>query len=182
MKPGVILVRDAAQADELAGQVRAPATDLQSWTASFVGDGIGLLRALKFDQVGFHPLDGHALNVIERVNQIWTYLAALSAVRLLFELHPDAGRFSIAPGAPGAPGAPAAQPLDVVSEVEGLVGAETFAAVDPRNNRKLAKDLVKLSGRAELHRYVFFVSPLFPGTTRLPQLERGGVHVWSVDV
>jgi hypothetical protein len=176
MKPGVIMVRDAAQANDLAQQVRASATKLQAWIASFSGDGIGLLRALKFDQVGFHPLDCHALNAIEQVNQIWTYLAALSAVRVLFELHPDAGGFSIAPGAH------AAQPLDVMSEVKGLVGAETFAAVDPRNNGKLAKDLTKLAGRAEQYRYVFFASPLFPGTTRQPQLERGGVHVWSVDV
>ena len=62
------------------------------------------------------------------------------------------------------------------------VGAETFAAVDPRNNRKLAKDLVKLAQRPELNRYVFFASPMFPGTTRRPQLERGGVQGWSVDV
>ena len=61
---------------------------------------------------------------------------------------------------------------EIVSEVEGLVGAETFAAVDPRNNRKLAKDLIKLAKRPELHRYVFFASPLFPGTARLPRLER----------
>ena len=176
MKPGVILVRDAAQADELVRQVRASATKLQAWIASFGGGGIGLLRALKFDQVGFHPLDGHALNAIEQVNQLWTYLAALSAVRVLFKLHPDTGSFSIAPGAH------AAQPLNMMSEVEGLVGAETFAAVDPRNNRKLTKDLVKLAQRPELHRYVFFASPMFPGTTRLPQLERGGVQVWSVDV
>lgn len=176
MLPGVRLVRNTAEADEVAWQVRASATKLQAWIASFGGDGIGLLRALKFDQVGFHPLDGRALNAIEQVNQIWTYLAALSAVRLLFDLHPDAGSFSIAPGAH------AAQPLDVMSEVEGLVGAETFAAVDPRNNRKLANDLVKLAGRAELHRYVFFASPMYPGTARWPKLERGGVQVWSVDV
>ena len=147
MKPGVILVRDAARADELAGQVRASATKPQAWIALF-----------------------------GEVNQIWTYLAALSAVRVLFELHPGAGSFSIAPGAH------AAQPLDVMSEVAGQVGAETFAAVDPKNNCKLAKDLIKLAGRAELYRYVFFASPVFPGTTRLPQLERGGVQVWSVDV
>ena len=67
MKPGVILVRDAAQADELAEQVRASATRLQAWVASFGGDGIWLLWALKFDQLGFHPLDGHALNAIEQV-------------------------------------------------------------------------------------------------------------------
>ena len=171
MKPGVLLARNAAEADELAGQVRASATKLQAWIASLGGDGIGLLRALKFDQVGFH-----ALNVIEQVNQIWTYLAALSEVRVLLELHPDVGCFSIAPGAH------AAQPLDVMSEVEGLVGAETFAAVDPRNNRKLAKDLIKLAGHAEQYRYVFFASPPFRGTTRQPQLERGGVQVWSIDV
>lgn len=176
MKFGVLLVRSAAEADGLAGQVRVSAIKLQAWIASFGGDGIGLLRALKFDQVGIHPLDGHALNAIEHVNQIWTYLAALSAVRVLFDLHRDAGSFSIAPGAH------AAQPLDVMSEVEGLIGAETFAAVDPRNNRKLAKDLVKLAQQPELHRYIFFASPMFPGTTRLPQLERGGVQVWSVDV
>lgn len=176
MSGGVLVVRSAAEVDDLVRQVRASATKLQAWITSFEGDGIGLLRALKFDQVGFHPLGGHPLNAIEQVNQIWTYLAALSAVRVLFELHPDACSFSIAPGAH------AAQPLDVMSEVEGLVGAETFAAVDPRNNRKLAKDLVKLAGRAELHRYVFFASPMFPGTARREQLERGGVQVWSVDV
>ena len=49
MTPGVILVPDAAQAEELAGQVRASATRLQAWIASFGGNGIGLLRALKFD-------------------------------------------------------------------------------------------------------------------------------------
>lgn len=176
MKPGILLVRDAAEADELARQVRASAKKLQAWIASFDGDGIGLLRALKFDQVGFHPLDGRALNAIEQVNQVWTYLAALSAIRVLFGLHPDAGGFTIAPGAH------AAQPLDVMSQVDGLVGAETFAAVDPKNNRKLVKDLLKLADRTEVHRYVFFASPLFPGTARRPLLERGGVHVWSVDV
>ncbi|MBN8491291.1 MAG: hypothetical protein J0M00_07685 [Burkholderiales bacterium] len=176
MSSSVLLVRDAAHPVELAGQVRASAAKLQAWIASYGGDGIGLLRALKFDQVGFHPLDGHALNAIEQVNQIWTYLTALSAVRVLLECHPDAGGFSIAPGAH------AAQPLDVMSQAEGLVGAEAFAAVDPANNRKLAKDLAKLTKRSERHRYVFFASPRFAGTRRLPQLERSGIQVWSVDV
>jgi hypothetical protein len=54
----------------------------------------------------------------------------------------------------------------------GLVSAETFAAVDPGNNRKLTKDLEKLACRPERHRYVFFMSPKFPGVRRLPQFER----------
>lgn len=176
MTPGVIVVRNAAEADALAVQVRASASRLQAWIASFGGDGIGLLRALKFEEVGFHPLEDRALNAIEQVNQIWTYLATLAAVRQLLQLHAEAGGFRLAPGAH------AAQPLDVMSVSEGLVGAETFAAVHPCNNRKLAKDLAKLAGRTEAHRYIFFASPRFPGTARLPRFERGGVQVWSVDV
>ena len=68
-----------------------------------------------------------------------------------------------------------ARELDIMSEVPGLVGAETFAAVDPRNNNKLSLDLAKLAARSETHRYVFFLSPSFPGTARRPSLERGGV-------
>jgi hypothetical protein len=45
-----------------------------------------------------------------------------------------------------------------MSEAPGLVGAETFAAVDPRNNKKLELDLQKLAARTEQHRYLFFMS------------------------
>jgi hypothetical protein len=69
-----------------------------------------------------------------------------------------------------------------MSEAEGLVGAETFAAVDPHNNRKLALDLAKMATRPERHRYIFFLSPKYPGAQRQEKLERDGVQVWSVDV
>lgn len=176
MTSGKILIHDAAHVDELAAQVMESARRLQAWIASFGGDGLDLLRALKFDQVGFHPLEARALNAIEQVNQSMTYLVALAAVRKLLEWHPEAGGFSIAPGAH------AAQLFDVMSVARRMVGAETFAAVDPKNNGKLDRDLVKLVGRAEQHRYVFFSSPKFPGAIRQPQLERDGVQVWSVDV
>lgn len=176
LKPGVILIQSATDADDLVRQVRVSAAKLQAWIASFGGDGIGLLRALKFERVGFHPVDHRALNAIEQINQIWTYLVALSAVRELLTRHVEANGFWIAPGAH------AAQPLDVMSVKEGLVGAETFAAVDPQNNQKLAKDLAKLNSRHETYRYVFFASPLFPGTARRRALEQTDVQVWSVDV
>ena len=62
------------------------------------------------------------------------------------------------------------------------MGAETFAAVSPSNNGKLAADLAKLALRPERHRYVFFMSPQFPSAGRLPKFERDGVQVWSVTV
>jgi hypothetical protein len=81
-----------------------------------------------------------------------------------------------------APGADACQALDIMSVNEECVGAETFAAATPQNNGKLAKDLLKLSARPEVHRYVFFMSPLFKGSKRLFQFEVNGVEVWSVDI
>jgi hypothetical protein len=115
------------------------------------------------------------LNVIEQINQSWTYVVVLSAERVLLELHPEAGGFKVAPGAHMS------LPLDIMSEKAGLVRAETFAAVDPRNNRKLVADLAKLANRPETHRYVFFMSPRYPGDKRQPELEQSGVQVWSVD-
>lgn len=140
------------------------------------GDGLELLRALKFDELGFHPVEDRAINAIEQINQAWTYLVALAAAQLLLRWHPEAGALRLAPGAH------AAQALDIMGSAEGVLGAETFAVVDPRNNDKLAKDLRKLAARSEAHRYVFFASPRFAGTARRPQLERGGIQVWSVDV
>jgi hypothetical protein len=47
------------------------------------------------------------------------------------------------------------------------------------NNKKLRTDLAKLADRPEPHRYVFFMSPVFPDAERRPELETGGVQVWS---
>jgi hypothetical protein len=126
--------------------------------------------------VGFHPVEDRPLNLVEQINQTWTFAVALAAARQLLVLHPDAGGFHLAPGAH------ASLALDIMSEVEGLVGAESFAAVDPRNNDKLKDDLTKLALRSETHRYVFFMSPKFPGNERHAQFERDGIQVWSVDV
>lgn len=152
------------------------ATRTVAWISAYAGRPLDLIRHIKFDLVGSHPVTHSRLNIVEQVNQTWTYAVALLAAMKLFQLHPDVGAFYLAPGAH------ASQPLDVMSEVVGKVGAETFAAVNPQNNRKLSKDLNKLSLSAEQHRYVFFMSPLFPGTKRLEQLERDGIQVWSVDL
>jgi hypothetical protein len=94
----------------------------------------------------------------------------------LLTLHPDVGGFRLAPGAH------ASIPLDIMSEADGQVGAETFAAVAPRNNGKLAADINKMASRPEAYRYVFFMSPRYPNSERLSQFERDGVQVWSVVV
>ncbi|HEY5409199.1 MAG TPA: hypothetical protein VIJ94_00605 [Caulobacteraceae bacterium] len=168
-------VRTIGDVERHLDAIRASAARAHKWIAAQSGDSLDLLRRMKFDLVGFHPIEDRPLNVIEQINQTWTYAVALSAARVLLELHPEAGGFKVAPGAHMS------LPLDIMSEKAGLVGAETFAAVNPRNNQKLAKDLAKLANRPETHRYVFFMSPRYPGDKRQPVLERSGIQVWSVD-
>jgi hypothetical protein len=171
-----MLVRNIEDIDRYLEQVRKAATDTHAWIAAQTGDPLDLLRRMKFETIGFHPIEGHALNLVEQINQTWSYVVALAAARQLLELHPDVGGYQLAPGAH------ASIPLDIMSEVEGVVGAETFAAVDPRNNCKLDADLDKMAARPEQFRYVFFMSPRFSGSRRLMQFERDSVQVWSVDV
>jgi hypothetical protein len=169
-------VSTVEEVDGLLALIRASAARAHDWIAAFNGDPLELLRELKYSPVGRHPIEDRPLNLVEQINQTWTYAVALEATRKLIELHPEAGGFRVAPGAHMS------IPLDIMSVEEGLVGAETFATVHPRNNGKLVADRIKLSARHELHRYIFFASPAFPATQRLPALEVEGVQVWSVDV
>jgi hypothetical protein len=174
MNGGSIHIRTTKDADRLIETIRVSARRAHDWIAAQNGDPLDMLKRMKFEPVGFHPVDDRALNVVEQINQTWTYFVAASAAKQLLELHPDVGGFHLAPGAH------ASLELDVMSDAPGMVGAETFAAVDPRNNRKLFLDLQKMVGRSERHRYVFFMSPLHPDPGRLPRLERDGVEVWSL--
>jgi hypothetical protein len=169
-------VQTAEDVDRHMDQLRASARRAQEWIASQAGDPLDLLRRMKFETIGFHPIEDRELNFLEQINQTWTFAVALAAARQLLVLHPDVGGFRLAPGAH------ASLPLDIMSEAEGIVGAETFAAVSPRNNGKLAADLAKMAQRPETHRYVFFMSPRHLKAERLSQYERDGVQVWSVTI
>ena len=169
-------IRSIEDADRHMDAIRGSAARVHDWIAAQDGDPLAMLRRMKFEPVGFHPIEGHALNLVEQINQTWTFAVAIAAARQLLTLHPEAGGFRLAPGAH------ASQPLDIMSEVDGLVGAEIFAAVHPKNNAKMANDLDKLATRPEPHRYVFFMAPAYPGTARRPGFEKNGIQVWSVEV
>ena len=170
-----IHIQSIADADRLLDTIRASAARAHDWIAAQSGDPLDMLKKMKFEPVGFHPIEDRALNVIEQINQTWTYFVAAAAAKELLALHPDAGGFHLAPGAH------ASLELDIMSGEPGLVGAETFAAVDPRNNRKLHGDLAKMAVRSEINRYVFFMSPRYPKLGRQPGLEKDGVQVWSLE-
>lgn len=171
-----LLVRSHDEADQLMERFRISAEHARSWIAAHPGDPLDLLRRIKFEPIGRHPVENRPLNFIEQVNQTWTFAVAVAAAKQLLSAHPDVGGYRLAPGAN------ASLELDIMSIEPGLVGAETFAAVRPQNNKKLRDDIAKLSNRPEQHKYVFFMCPQFPKNERHPRLERDGVQVWSVDV
>jgi hypothetical protein len=155
-------------------KVMAAATEAADYIRSTTGHGIELLRSLKFEQRGRHPLEPRPLNVIEQVNQTFTCLVTLKAVELLFEWHPQLTKIKLNVGTKAG------------SDIESLdttFAAEVFAAVDPKNNRKLKRDVEKVAKRVDAqHRYVFFHSPLIPEGLVQGAGETVGVQVWSVAI
>jgi hypothetical protein len=173
----ILTAHSVEEIDVHIESIRANAGFARRALQALPDDPVEALAAIKFDPVGCHPLERRALNLVEQINQTFTYLVALKAARMLLGWHPEGQGYRLAPGAHAPTGT-----LDIESIVPGLVGAETFAAVRPENNRKLAGDLRKLAERPETHRYVFFMSPLFPKTERLAEREKEGVQVWSISM
>lgn len=117
-------------------------------------EGIKALETVKYDQVGYDPLDPERkLNLIEQVNQTFTYLASLRATEYLFRIHQDQLSFRLNLGTHNG------------SDIESLdrqLAAEVFAATHPNSNNKLAKDIAKVKSTSALQKYVFFACPNIP--------------------
>jgi hypothetical protein len=140
-----------------------------------------LFLKAKFERFGRHPTMGHRLNLVEQINQTWTFIAALEAARLLLGLKEHASVRALHL----APGAHVTQKFDIMStpdagETLPHLAAEAFAAVTPTNNGKLKKDLSKLALPVARYRYVFMICPLHPRTEHLVQYDQQGVAVWSL--
>jgi hypothetical protein len=136
-------------------------------------EGLRALWQLKFSSFGCDPLTVEVpLNLIEQINQTFTYLASARAVKLLLKLYPDLAPFTVNLGT--SPGS------DIKSDKAGGLAAEVFAAVNTSNNRKLIKDIAKVGQTTARLKYVFFMCPGYP-EGRQQKLEGSrGVHVWSV--
>ncbi|HDF8527454.1 TPA: hypothetical protein PEP05_000797 [Vibrio parahaemolyticus] len=135
-------------------------------------EGAGsLFYKIKFGGIGADPLStDRDLNLIEQVNQSFTYLATLRSLEILFDSYGNYAPFKVNLGTTAG--------LDIES-LGGLVAAEVFAAVSPNNNRKLAKDIEKVAGSNAKHKFVFMLCPEFK-EGRLSDLDKRGVQVWGV--
>ena len=84
--------------------------------------GIDLFHEIRFLEFGQDPLEDRPLNLVEQLNQTFTYLTSLMAAEYLLEAHPEHAPYILNLGT--SPG------YDVVSKDEVVI-AETFAAVSP---------------------------------------------------
>ena len=155
------------------GRLKDSASQAVERLRSYPEQGLDLLFKIKFEPVGRHPMEDRDLNLIEQVNQTFTYLTSFRAAHILFGLHEgldDGLRLNLGTQSGS----------DIESIEPGLVAAEVFAAVRPENNRKLCKDMDKIASSGANHKYVFFYSPGYL-SGRHPELEfREGVEVWVV--
>ncbi|MGK0473088.1 MAG: hypothetical protein ACJAR0_003580 [Candidatus Azotimanducaceae bacterium] len=114
-------------------------------------DGIELLEGLKFEEFGADPLDSNrTLNVIEQINQTFTYLASFRAAEFLFRKFPETKMLHLNLGTTSG--------FDIESDDHKIV-CEVFAATRPSSNNKLNKDTSRLKGISAVNKYVFFLCP-----------------------
>jgi hypothetical protein len=173
-----LIVRNVEDVERHLGIIKQSAARTCDLLVASKDVPLNLLWRMKFEPMGRHPIEDRALNLVEQINQTWTFVAALEAARKLLKLHENE-EFHLAPGAH------AALDFDIVSTKAGqiCICAEVFAAVRPQSNNKLANDLAKLERHPRiLHRYVFFMSPCYPRMERQLEFERPGIQVWSIGV
>ncbi|MBE0619150.1 MAG: hypothetical protein IH605_01015 [Burkholderiales bacterium] len=174
-----IVIRHPADLDSHARQIRLSADRAVGAIKALVAhepDSLQILNALRFTEMGRHPLEDRPLNLVEQLNQTSTCLVAGEAARFVLERHPESEgiRLNMA----------AASGLDLESLAPGIVAAEVFAATRPQSNDKLRKDLARLATMAAAFRfrYVFFHAPGYTAG-RQPSLETApGIEVWSLNV
>ena len=170
-----ILLKNEEQVDEYIELIRHSANEAQIrlMEASERDNDIGFLERIKFDQIGFDPLDASRdLNLIEQVNQTFTYLASLMAAKVLFAEHEGIESLKLNLGTSAG--------SDLESS-DGEIVAEVFAATRPSSNDKLNKDIKRVKAVSARYKYVFFMCPGIPDGLYHYRNEEE-VVIWSLDV
>ena len=154
--------------------IRDSAAHIQKCVAGHAEDPLVLVQRMMLDPAASRAVPAEPPGLAEQISLTSTLLVAIAAARLLLQLHPDSGGLHLTPSGQ------VAHPFSIRSGKDGLIWAETFAAVDPRDSRIVDGNVARIAGRLECHRYGIFMSPLFPVLERRPEFEHSGVQVWSV--
>ena len=174
------IIESCADCDDIEKRVvdavAQTVTSLKELLAS--PDALQAFAAMKFELSGLHPIEERRLNLIEQINQTFTYLASVRAARWLLEKHPETVALRLNLGT--AKGSDI-ESLDWDGGRDGSIVAETFASVNPNNNDKLAKDIARVSATGARYRYVFYICPAHSLTDfPAPPPPEEGVRVVSL--
>lgn len=162
--------------DEIEGYIerlRSSAEQTQLSIAELSGSTVPIefLFRLKFEATGCDPLTpDRPLNLIEQLNQTFTYLASFNAAKHLFTHITAVESLALNIGTKSG--------WDIESNDDGGLVAEVFAAVAPSNNQKLKKDGERVAASMAKHRYVFFMCPGC-ATGPMPS-PHNNVNIWSL--
>lgn len=152
----------------------ANAAQMRLFELSEIRNGIQLLQEMKFEKIGYDPLNTErGLNLIEQINQSFTYLASFKAAKILFQRHEGISKLSLNLGTMPGP--------DIESPEAGGIAAETFAATRPGSNNKLNKDITKVALTDANHKYVFFMCPSIESGL-YEEKSTDDVLVWSLGI
>ena len=132
---------------------------------------LGWFYDVKFKEIGLDGLFHRPQNLVEQINQTFTYLVTFQGIKYLLSHHPESGPYKANPGARKNP--------DIISQ-DGMVMAEAFAAVHPTNNRKLLNDLERCSQHQARYKYVFFHSPSIKAGPYVHKYGFLGIKVLSI--
>lgn len=133
------------------------------------GNPIEVLSLFKFTELGFDPLvHGRRLNFIEQVNQAFTVYASLKAASHLFATSDaEVIKMNVGPHK--------GFDIEAFDDATNAIGvAEVFAAVDPKNNQKLKKDVERVRLSSLPLRMVYFISPTEDEFTFETLISAGG--------
>jgi len=151
-----IIIRGKADIDRYMEEILASAEETQINVCELSGnkEAMDLLYRMKFEEIGCDPLNSQrSLNLIEQLNQTFTYMASLKAAQYLLSNYNGLKSLTLNLGT--RPG------WDIETNDDGGVIAEVFAAVSPQNNRKLEKDIKKVSDATARRKFIFFMCPGF---------------------
>ena len=110
---------------------------------------VDLMYNLKFTELGFEPLANKPINLIEQLNQMFTYLVSVEGVIYLIKAYPQMS-FTLNLGTTSG--------YDIESTDKSII-AETFSSTSPKSNDKLKKDVIRLAANnSALKKYAFYYS------------------------
>lgn len=138
------------EAESIKGVIIKSCNSTTKRIQSFISDsdGMDFFHMIKFTQIGKDPIKDNSLNFIEQLNQTFTYLVSIEAVKFLLKLHPEHAPYTMNLGTQNG--------YDIIS-TNGNIIAEVFSATSPTSNDKLNKDCQKLIVNETAHsKYVFF--------------------------